>query len=56
MTNFLSHPQKADYEDAIAKLCDIHGSVNYPVALADLAELMIDGQDAIMPIACKPPK
>ena len=56
MTNFLSHPQKADYEDAIAKLCDIHGSVNYPVSLADLAELMMDGQDAIMPMACKRPE
>jgi hypothetical protein len=56
VTNLPSHPQKADYEDAIAKLSDIHGSVNYPAALADLAELMINGQDAILPIACKPPE
>ncbi|KAK3901220.1 amidase signature domain-containing protein [Staphylotrichum tortipilum] len=42
---------KADYKDAVAKLSAVHGAVKYPAVLADVAELMVDGQDAIMPIA-----
>ncbi|KAK0708454.1 amidase signature domain-containing protein [Lasiosphaeris hirsuta] len=41
-----------DYESAIAKIRDRGCSVRHPIELAAVSDLVVDGEAAIMPIAC----
>ena len=44
--------QSEDYEDAVARVRGNGCMAKFPVELADISELTVDGEQAIMPIAC----
>ncbi|KAI0129715.1 amidase signature domain-containing protein [Xylariales sp. AK1849] len=42
---------KAKYEERVAVMTDLNDAVKYPIEFPDTASLLVDGEDAIMPIA-----
>jgi hypothetical protein len=45
--------QREDYEAAISKIKEQGCLVKYPVDIADLSALTVDGKEAVVPIACE---
>ena len=45
--------QREDYEEAMVRLKRRGCSVKFPVEVADISALTVDGEHAIMPIACE---
>jgi hypothetical protein len=45
--------QRSEYDEIVSKLKTLHVAVKYSASLADVAELTVDGEQAIMPVACK---
>lgn len=45
--------QREAYERVVESIREQGGTAKYPVDIADIGALAVDGEDAIMPIACR---
>lgn len=52
MTDWLGAQREA-YEGVVESIREQGGTAKYPVHIADIGALAVDGEDAIMPIACR---